>query len=83
MVQSDPTDAHGNLFPIFLLSLIQFFLVPITLWRVGSWAIDAAYGDKEKKGAAASAVAAPTDVCLLYTSPSPRDGLLSRMPSSA
>jgi hypothetical protein len=34
MVQSDPTDAHGNLFPIFLLSLIQFFLVPITLWRV-------------------------------------------------
>ena len=62
MVQSDPTDAHGNLFPIFLLSLIQFFLVPITLWRVGSWAIDAAYGDKEKKGAAASAAAAPTDV---------------------
>ena len=28
------------------------------------------------------AVAAYTD-CLLYTSPSPRDGLLSRMPSSA
>ena len=29
--------------------------------------------------------AAPQDqvVCLLYTSPSPRDGLLSRMPSSA
>ena len=27
----------------------------------------------------------PTDLkgCLLYTSPSPRDGLLSRMPSSA
>ena len=24
-----------------------------------------------------------TQVCLLYTSPSPRDGLLSRMPSSA
>ena len=24
-----------------------------------------------------------TDCCLLYTSPSPRDGLLSRMPSSA
>ena len=24
-----------------------------------------------------------TYVCLLYTSPSPRDGLLSRMPSSA
>ena len=26
---------------------------------------------------------AETLVCLLYTSPSPRDGLLSRMPSSA
>ena len=25
----------------------------------------------------------PVDPCLLYTSPSPRDGLLSRMPSSA
>ena len=24
-----------------------------------------------------------THICLLYTSPSPRDGLLSRMPSSA
>ena len=26
---------------------------------------------------------APAIFCLLYTSPSPRDGLLSRMPSSA
>ena len=26
---------------------------------------------------------AETGACLLYTSPSPRDGLLSRMPSSA
>src|SRR5664279_6563735 len=25
----------------------------------------------------------PANICLLYTSPSPRDGLLSRMPSSA
>ena len=24
-----------------------------------------------------------SQICLLYTSPSPRDGLLSRMPSSA
>ena len=28
-------------------------------------------------------VLAPSTPCLLYTSPSPRDGLLSRMPSSA
>ena len=25
----------------------------------------------------------PVDICLLYTSPSPRDGRISRMPSSA
>ena len=30
-----------------------------------------------------SAAAASLYACLLYTSPSPRDGLLSRMPSSA
>ena len=29
------------------------------------------------------AVKTPFKSCLLYTSPSPRDGLLSRMPSSA
>ena len=33
--------------------------------------------------AAISAINGHTDHCLLYTSPSPRDGLLSRMPSSA
>ena len=35
------------------------------------------HGDRARAGA-------PTSLtCLLYTSPSPRDGLLSRMPSSA
>ena len=29
------------------------------------------------------AITALHNICLLYTSPSPRDGLLSRMPSSA
>ena len=33
--------------------------------------------------AIAAFLVALTFVCLLYTSPSPRDGLLSRMPSSA
>ena len=32
---------------------------------------------------AAWSLAALLGICLLYTSPSPRDGLLSRMPSSA
>ena len=38
-----------------------------------------------RTGAAGPArlVAPGTGTCLLYTSPSPRDGLLSRMPSSA
>ena len=34
-------------------------------------------------GAARDGAAIAADACLLYTSPSPRDGLLSRMPSSA
>ena len=49
------------------------------------------YGELiERFGSAEEVLAAsPSDirgvpgVCLLYTSPSPRDGLLSRMPSSA
>ena len=34
-------------------------------------------------GLEVAAIAAKNNICLLYTSPSPRDGLLSRMPSSA
>ena len=39
----------------------------------------------EQSAKFSSEVLAPLNVvgCLLYTSPSPRDGLLSRMPSSA
>ena len=35
------------------------------------------------RGGAMAAFKGHLDYCLLYTSPSPRDGLLSRMPSSA
>ena len=38
---------------------------------------------KELLPSAADVIAARGLPCLLYTSPSPRDGLLSRMPSSA
>ena len=38
-------------------------------------------GDRIEK--IASSIDAESKSCLLYTSPSPRDGLLSRMPSSA
>ena len=41
--------------------------------------VDAMGGDHAPEATVEGAVLA----CLLYTSPSPRDGLLSRMPSSA
>ena len=37
----------------------------------------------DRQGLAASQIRDAVLCCLLYTSPSPRDGLLSRMPSSA
>ena len=37
----------------------------------------------EEPGSGQRHLAKRVGVCLLYTSPSPRDGLLSRMPSSA
>ena len=37
----------------------------------------------EADGADVSTIEGQANACLLYTSPSPRDGLLSRMPSSA
>ena len=43
----------------------------------GSSELDKAFVSSDQK------VLDPTLLCLLYTSPSPRDGLLSRMPSSA
>ena len=43
--------------------------------------IDAWYAGAE--GASNTTLVTRNKTCLLYTSPSPRDGLLSRMPSSA
>ena len=40
-------------------------------------------GDDEAIRVRDQAASRGTNICLLYTSPSPRDGLLSRMPSSA
>ena len=50
-------------------------------WKAGT----SASGNTTGSGTAQSytASASTTAGCLLYTSPSPRDGLLSRMPSSA
>ena len=40
-------------------------------------------GSRDADRAATTATEYTTQVCLLYTSPSPRDATLSRMPSSA
>ena len=49
---------------------------------IDNWAVYLAGFAKAGVGLTQSLLAIP-GVCLLYTSPSPRDGLLSRMPSSA
>ena len=51
--------------------------------RLLEHAICRAINDKEKVEEMRFCAAGSTGICLLYTSPSPRDGLLSRMPSSA
>ena len=65
--------------------------------RQAGYDLDQLCGEIPAVGAPKAAIAAPAPVtrdtvsspedisvaCLLYTSPSPRDGLLSRMPSSA
>ena len=48
------------------------------------WSLDRLYADDpDAPGKMTTRHGAFLDGCLLYTSPSPRDGLLSRMPSSA
>ena len=59
---------------IFTLLFIDFFDTAGTLTSVANVA-----GKVDKQGK----VQDINKACLLYTSPSPRDGLLSRMPSSA
>ena len=49
---------------------------------VGTWCGGLFFFGQHPGGAGKIAGELP-DLCLLYTSPSPRDGLLSRMPSSA
>ena len=59
---------------VFALSFLMFFTLKfLQVFRVSA-EVEAAGGDVSKAGG---------QDCLLYTSPSPRDGLLSRMPSSA
>ena len=47
------------------------------------WIASLFYGQATASKEEAEKLAELLSLCLLYTSPSPRDGLLSRMPSSA
>src|SRR5665647_312450 len=58
-------------------------LVELAGVQSGSRVLDVAAGYGEPALTAARKAGPEGRVCLLYTSPSPRDGLLSRMPSSA
>ena len=53
----------------------------VLMQPVGEWGFDIAVGSMQRFGIPMG-YGGP-HACLLYTSPSPRDGLLSRMPSSA
>ena len=54
----------------------------LTLWLMSGKGACCAEGLVDAAGICEQ-LGIPHHVCLLYTSPSPRDGLLSRMPSSA
>ena len=58
---------------------------PKDIFAILVYGPDAGHVSETVKTLVGGAVADPKDPfsCLLYTSPSPRDGLLSRMPSSA
>jgi len=75
---------------IFIVGILAAVAIPIMRGRIDSakWSEGkAAAGSIRTAARAFCAEKGPSytypGTCLLYTSPSPRDGLLSRMPSSA
>ena len=56
---------------------------PNVIYKSSDNARNADRNNEAKKETPKSKTSTPSPSCLLYTSPSPRDGLLSRMPSSA
>ena len=52
-------------------------------FKVPSTVLDNIFSEENDIKILENAFSALVEDCLLYTSPSPRDGLLSRMPSSA
>ena len=70
----DPFDRFGPALLAMFPFIVMFLVTSVTTLR------------ERSSGTLERLLAMPMgklDFCLLYTSPSPRDGLLSRMPSSA
>ena len=77
-----------NLLPtVYQDAIEQMFLSKDFNWHYVSDVTDQTYKNIEgyvsNDGFAHMFIGPKANSCLLYTSPSPRDGLLSRMPSSA
>ena len=89
MQDSIPENAQAK--AIFISRIYVAIWISIILWSilVSSWmpllffVLPQFYGKTLHKLVAFTQHAGLARNCLLYTSPSPRDGLLSRMPSSA
>ena len=82
-----PTPVARGMQTVMALGVIIVFFAPDALTALFGFALIGA-GNATLMAAGRSVRCAAADmasgnICLLYTSPSPRDGLLSRMPSSA
>ena len=67
-----------------LLLLLQMMAICVKAELPGSsLKIEKDFAAIQRDGKVIAFGGGPAATCLLYTSPSPRDGLLSRMPSSA
>ena len=75
------------LLTVLLLSLFKTFALAneVNVFSARHYDSDIQLYEKftAKTGIKVNIVSGKDKACLLYTSPSPRDGLLSRMPSSA
>ena len=80
-----PANRLRNLWQAFFLLFIFVFLVNfVTPVSKMVLAVEMPpNGSTSKKAQLTPSLKVVVCLCLLYTSPSPRDGLLSRMPSSA
>ena len=67
----------------FLEKLVVIGSVTVLVLLAGTGFADADIAKKSEPQVQVVSLAVSPKDCLLYTSPSPRDGLLSRMPSSA